>query len=187
MKRLIVIISIIFKGSLSAQNWSPILVDEKMNFQHSDSSYISHTIWADSAETVGADVIYHLNRIVKDVPDNPEIVLRNQPQFLLKEMTKQEAGIYIFDYPDEFTIKALADIGETWMFSEQMNITAEVTSAYQENIFGTSDSLKVISLSDGNEIRLSKNFGILKFPDFENGGGYDLGRNSEHRIWRIGT
>lgn len=161
-------------GSLAAQNWSPILVNQKMNYQHSDSSYISHTIWVDSAETVGSDIIYHLNRIVKDVQDNPEIVLRNQPQFLLKRMKAMDNGIYVFNNPGEFTIKTLASIGEIWMFDSENNITAEFTSAYLEDIFGTQDSIKVINLSNANEILLSKSFGIFKFPDFENGGYYEL-------------
>jgi hypothetical protein len=174
MKKLITLHFVILCSLLNAQNWSPILVNEKMNYRHSDSSIITNTIWVDSMETVGSDVIYHLNRIVKNVPDNPEIVFRNQPQFLLKQMTKQEAGIYIFDYPNEFNIKALASYGETWVFDDQMNITAEVTTLSMEDVFGVQDSVKVISLSDGNEIRLSKSFGILKFPDFENYDYYEL-------------
>jgi hypothetical protein len=174
MKAIIFFLSIAFAGYTTAQNWSPIFVNEKMNYQHSDSSYISNTIWVDSVETACENLIYHLNRVVKDVPDNPEIVLRNQHQFLLKQMEATGEGIYTFSYPGEFTIKTLANPGEIWIFNLENNITAEVNSISVEDVFGVQDSVKVISLSDGNEIRLSKSFGILKFPDFENGGNYDL-------------
>ncbi len=174
MKAIIFIVLITLAGNLNAQNWRPILPDEKMNYQHSDSSYISNTIWVDSVETVADNLIYHLDRIVKDVPDNPEIVLRNQPQFLLKQVEVIGEGIYTFSYPGEFTIKTLANTGENWIFNPENNITAEVSSISIEDIFGVQDSVKYISLSDGNEIRLSKSFGILKFADFENGGNYQL-------------
>ena len=66
----------------------------------------------------------------------------------------------------------LANLGDTWDFTA--TISAEVTNIAEDDIFGQTDSVKTISLSDGNEIRLSKNFGILKFPDFEYGGYFEL-------------
>ncbi len=179
---MITVLFVILSSYLAAQNWSPILVNEKMNYQHSDSTYISHSIWVDSVETNGDNMIYHLNRIVKDVPGNPEIVLRNQPQFLLKQMTDQNLGYYVFSYPGEIVIKSLAGIGDGWVFNQQSFILAEVSSVAQEDVFGVQDSVKVIHLTDGNEIRLSKNFGILNFPDFDNGGYYELVgiQNSEY-------
>jgi hypothetical protein len=174
MKAIIFFTAVIVAGSLGAQNWSPILVNEKMNYQHSDSSFITNTIWVDSVETVSADVIYYMNRIVKNVPDNPEIVLRNQPQFLLKQMGNEDEGIYNFSYPGEFTIKTLANLGENWTFDADNNITAEVTTVSIEVVFGVQDSVKIFSLSDGNDIQLSKSFGITKFPDFEINGYYEL-------------
>jgi hypothetical protein len=174
MKATIIFLTIVCASRLAAQDWSPILVNEKMNYQHTDSVYISHTIWVESVQYSGNDTIYQLNRIVKDVPGNPEIALRNQPQFLLKQMKKQDAGVYTFNDPGGFTIHALGANSETWLFDQDNNIIAQVTSLSLEDVFGVQDSVKVIILSDGNEIRLSKNFGILKFPDFENGGNYLL-------------
>lgn len=174
MKRLLTVLFLLCSAALFAQNWSPILVNEKMNYQHSDSSYISHTIWVDSAFAIEADSIFYLNRIVKDVPDNPEIVLRNQPQFLMEFMVKQIYGIYSFHYPYDYFISTGLPVGASWTFDLTNNIDAEITAYIVEEIFGVMDSVEVISLSDGSEILLSKNFGILKFPDFENGGYYEL-------------
>lgn len=174
MKRLITILQLFCSTILFAQNWSPILVNEKMNYQHSDSSYISHTIWVDSAQYLYNDSIYYLNLIVKDVPDNPEIALRNQPQFLLKQMRKYSGGNYIFQFPGEMVIKSLAGIADPWYFDNANNIMAGVSSISVEEIFGVQDSVKLITLSDFSEIWLSKTFGIIKFPDFENGGYFEL-------------
>ncbi|MCD4663878.1 MAG: T9SS type A sorting domain-containing protein [Bacteroidales bacterium] len=174
MKGLFTLILVLIISVLSAQNWSPILVNEKMNYKHSDSNYISHTIWVDSAFATESDSVYYLNRIVKDVPGNPEIALRNQPQFLMEFMVKQIYGIYSFHYPYDYFLSTNLPVGASWTFDLTNNIEAEITAYIVEEIFGIMDSVEVISLSDGNEIRLSKNFGILKFPDFENGGYFEL-------------
>ena len=81
MKKTFTIFSLIITLALNAQNWSPILTGEKMNYKHSDSAYITNTIWVDSAQIVNSDSLFFLNRIVKDVPNNPDIVIRNQAQF----------------------------------------------------------------------------------------------------------
>ncbi|MCD4696168.1 MAG: hypothetical protein K8S16_07985, partial [Bacteroidales bacterium] len=174
MKNLTAFFFLLIANALFAQNWSPILVNQKMNYQHSDSSYISHTIWVDSAFYFGDDSIFYLNRVVKDVPDNPEIALRNQPQFLGEYLVKQEFGFYLIGDPFQYRLYAIADLGNSWMFAPLGSISAEVTEIYTEDIFGITDSVKVISLTDGNELKLSKNFGLLKYPDFENGGYYEL-------------
>ena len=172
MKQTFTILGLIIGLALNAQNWSPILTGEKMNYKHSDSAYITNTVWVDSAQIVDSDSLFFLNRIVKDVPNNQEIALRNQPQFLLKSIVKQAYGIYTCAGPYNYSILSLADLGQTWDFTD--NINAEITSISEEDIFGQTDSVKTISLSDGNEIRLSKSFGIMKFPDFENGGYFEL-------------
>jgi len=174
MKKILLVLITMLSANLMAQNWSPILVNHKMNYQHSDSSYISHTIWVDSTQLSGTDSVFYLNRVVKDVPGNPEIVLRNQPQFLMEMMVREIYGIYSFIFPNHYFIGTQFGIGSSWTFDMTNNINAEITELLTENIFGIQDSVKVISLSDGNDIRLSKNFGILKFPDFENDGYYEL-------------
>ena len=174
MKKISFILMFLLPAFVIAQYWSPIRVNQKMNYQHSDSAYISHTIWVDSAIVEGADSVFFTNRIVKDVPGNPEIVLRNQPQFFGKYLVKQQYGFYLIGDPYNYTIYAYGDLGESWSFTGTSGISAEVTSLFTESVFGVTDSVKVISLSDGNEIRLSKNFGILQFPDFENSGSFEL-------------
>lgn len=159
---------------LASQAWSPIRVNQKMNYQHSDSSYVSHTIWVDSVAILAGDSILYLNRVVKDVQGNPEIALRNQPQFLLTRIHKIQNGIYTFELPDAFQFFTQAGVNEPWLLGTQNSLWATVESIIYENIFGTMDSVKYISLTDGSEIRLSKNFGFLKFPDFENNGYFEL-------------
>ncbi|NOX47883.1 MAG: T9SS type A sorting domain-containing protein [Chlorobi bacterium] len=172
MKKTLTILGLIIAMAIQSQNWSPILPGEKMNYRHSDSAYITNTIWVDSTEISSGDITFYLNVIVKDVPNDPDIVLRNQPQFLLKTLIKQDNGVFICTDPSDYLLFTLAGLGDIWVFTN--NISAEITNIAKEDIFGEQDSVKTINLSDGNEIRLSKNFGILKFPDFQNGGYFEL-------------
>lgn len=174
MKRLFTFLLLASSVVSFAQNWSPILVNEKMNYQHSDSSYISHTIWVDTIDVTGTDTTFFLNKIVTDHPNDPSKVLRNQPQFLYTAMIRLDDGYYHFADPGFYILQTHATINDTWMFDLDNNTTAEVTQLTELIIFDVPDSVKIISLSDGNEIQLSKNFGLLKFPDFENGGNFEL-------------
>ncbi|NOX47074.1 MAG: T9SS type A sorting domain-containing protein, partial [Chlorobi bacterium] len=172
-KKTLTILGLIIAMAIQSQNWSPILPGEKMNYQHTDSAYITNTIWVDSVQVFDDNyTLYYLNRIVKDVPGNPAIALRNQPQFLSKNMITEGYGIYTCSSPFNYLFFTLAGLGQSWGFTS--NIEAEITNITEESVFGVPDSVKTISLSDGNEIHLSKNFGILKFPDFENGGYFEL-------------
>lgn len=157
-----------------AQNWNPVLVNEKMNYQYTTADYISNTIWADSAGISGNDSVFYFNRVVTGHPINQEMMLRNQPQFLLKQMTRLDSGVYVFTDPGSFTIRSLANVGSIWTFDLEDEIESEVTAIDEIEFFGVSDSVKTISLSNGNEIWLSKSFGIVQFPYFDGSGNYEL-------------
>ena len=51
-------------------------------------------------------------------------------------------------------IKPTAEIGETWNFTP--SITAQVTQKTYETFFEQSDSVKTISLSNGDIIKITK-------------------------------
>ncbi len=172
MKKTFTILGLIIAMAIQGQNWSPILPGEKMNYRHSDSANITNTIWVRLTQIVSGDTLFRFNKVVIDDPDNPDNIIRNQYQFLSSYVKKQGLGYYHFASPLNYFLPVLTGSGSTWYFTS--TITAEITEITVEDVFGVQDSVKTISLSDGNEIRLSKGFGILKFPDFENGGYYEL-------------
>ena len=58
-----------------------------------------------------------------------------------------------------------AGLNQSWIFDNSNNIIAEITELNYEEVFeGVFDSTKTIGLSNGSEILLSKNHGILEFP-----------------------
>jgi len=152
--------------SATAQNWQPINKNEKFNyyrFEFSDE-VINKVIWVDSISLDNNnDTIFHLNRIVGLCDNKEDVWCINQAHFLKKEMLKTNEGAYFFYNPGSFVLYPHKPLGETWLFDTLNNFTAEVTVSATEVIFGTTDSVKTIEISDGSYYKLSKSFGLLEY------------------------
>lgn len=178
-------------SSLSAQNYRPINSSDRYNFQETGADYISQGIWVTSIGVVNGDSVFSLNRIVERAYDcllatNNEATcdsccfVANQPQFLQREMIALPGGVYQFNDPDTLVLEAQAALGSTWLYDVTNGIIATMGSTTLQTVFGVLDSVKTISLSTGDTIRLSQNYGLLQWPR-SGGGEYDLiginGRN----------
>ena len=94
---------------------------------------------------------------------------------------------------DNNTIKQHAQLNDNWAYNTSLNATIVNTS--EQLILGVLDSIKTIELSNSDTITISKNFGVIRYPDFENLGtyyqmvGYHEGQNSYGdylpNFWRI--
>jgi hypothetical protein len=174
---------IFFTGPVIGQQWRPLTSNEKFNFRIDTASYISNSIWVDSIKIENGDSVFFLNRVVTrcDTCFYPYWRLCNQPQFLQKKMIRKPGGFYIFQEPGEYYLKTLAPLNASWIFDSVAGITAQVVEKNYEMIFNVYDSIKTIHLSNGDTICLSKNHGILKFPELTFGQHYHLegieGRN----------
>ena len=150
---------------LQAQPWSPLKLHEKFNFSINGVNFITNTVWTDSARAQGADSVFYLNRIVTNCDTCPVMFkLSNQPGILRSFMVRKPGGVYNFRNPGSAVIKTLAKAGDTWLYDSLANIQAQVVAIDAEAVFGINDSVKEILLSNGQSIRLSKNFGLLQFP-----------------------
>ena len=164
-------------GSLYAQDWQPIRMGEKYNYKHSDSTLISHTIWADSVEVANGDSVFYLNRIYAPcdtcVSSDFGVFCQNclfsinEPQFLNRKMNKIQGGKYHFYDTTSFVIHSLASTNTPWLFDTVNQTQAVVSLIDTMSLFGVVDSIKYISLSTGDIFRLSRSFGLLDFPDFK--------------------
>jgi len=158
---------------MQAQPWSPLTLHEKYDFRSDGYNFITNTIWTDSAKVEGGDSVYYLNRIVTGCDTCwGGIKLSGQPGFLKSRMVMKPDGICNFRDPGSVVIKTHALTGDSWLFDTVNNIQAQVTTGQVGQVFGTSDSIKEILLSNGLLIRLSKNFGLLKFPYYGDGSYY---------------
>lgn len=150
------------------QNWKPINPTEKFNYTL-DGNTVYSTIWSDSSKIIEGDSMFFLNKIVLPCEDcwQSYAVLMNQPSFLLSAITLFNNGSYKLSKQDSILyINPFAGLNESWIFDSTNNITAEIISLSDTLIFGQTDSIKTIVLSDENEIIISKQHGIVKFPLF---------------------
>jgi len=148
----------------------------------SDKKVIT-TVLVDSIQLQGNDTVYYLNRIAKNCDtcihlpnvNSPGFyLLSNQPQFLQRICIKTDSS-YIFNDTLCFRICSDNTINKSWIFDTSRNITAKIENILNYSFLGTNDSIKTITLSTGDTILLSKNYGIISFNLFNSYGyGYTL-------------
>ncbi|MFK7757807.1 MAG: T9SS type A sorting domain-containing protein [Flavobacteriales bacterium] len=191
MKSTLLSFTLLFFLTVShAQNWAPINSTEQFNYSLGDTEVITHSIKVDSTHVIEGDSVFYLNRVIapcdscidSDVESNLYSIgffegggltwERNQPQYLgLEVMTNGEDWVFS-DSVMNFTLKPQEPILSTWQFSEGIN--ALITEETEQLVFGELDSIKFIYLSGGQIIELSKNHGLLSFPDLAGNDEYVL-------------
>lgn len=174
--RLLLLLVVLHAIGLPAQNWIPVDSARQYNFRHSDSIQITHVVIIDSVRT-GSDGAewYYLNRVVADCDTCAEPVrLTNQGQFLQKIMIRHPDGRVEFRGKDPFVLIPQAPPGVSWLLDTLQNKMAEVVDAGLAITFGEADSIKLIAVSDGSQIWLSKEHGLIFFPDWLAGGYFTL-------------
>lgn len=157
-------------GTALAQNWQLIPADEPLFFRNPEGKNIGFEIV--KTRQRGIDRIYELSPSAPDEAD------------LLGTMWSDEGGsstlvgrIVIVNPNgntwlkdsidgDSLLIKPLAITGNTWTLSTRKKISASVISMFTANIKGQKDSVKLIQLSNSEQIVLSKNNGIWSTPNF---------------------
>lgn len=173
LKTFFTAVLIVLVCTTEAQNWKPIYENEVYNFSltSSTNNLITNYLWIDS---IRQNTTY-LNTVIQkcdqcNEPDFWAEVLGcykiKQAQFLQKEIVDRGNGIYQFHNPGNFYIYSTAKLGESWIFDSSRILTAEVINLDSKDFWGTTDSTKTIQLSTGEIIILSKNHGIIKFPNF---------------------
>lgn len=162
--------------SAQAQHYQPFRKGPTYHFLAQDSIY---SLRVDSVKVMGGDSVFVFNPMVKkkmetvavpgctpaSVTSNYRVQANNQ---FGKKVRKQANGDYIFSAAQghDFLLKTKAAVGQTWTFNTNQNITATLTAKTQEPVLNQTDSVQVIALSNGKTIKLSKNFGLVKAPNF---------------------
>ena len=167
-----------------SQNWSVINMTDKFNYRLDSDEVITAIIWADSVDWNGSDSVFYLNRVMCDTcatlfggPDPCDTCygLKNQPQFLQRVCTVSLSGVVNFRDTANIVIPTQAALNDTWLFDSVQSVSATVLAISEDSVFGNADSVKTILLTTGDTVKLSKNYGLLQFPN-----GY--GFNSYYRL-----
>ncbi|WP_052599574.1 T9SS type A sorting domain-containing protein [Aureispira sp. CCB-QB1] len=164
-----------------AQNWTPISITGKTNYKaHNLSIYpiqayslvdlyyvptsiVFRTIEVDSVQQVNGLTNYFFNDVSFLAAGVG--IKAHQPNFLERKMVSGGGGVYNFYDPDTLVLNTQASINDSWTYNQNTQNIATVTNIVQDTVLGQVDSIKVIHLSLGDSILLSKNHGIVYFPD----------------------
>ncbi len=165
---ILLIFSFFLTVAALGQDWQPIYLNETLNYQSAANSDQPIGIFASDLSNFSDSSNV---RIVLDTDTSNECSCETTC-FLLKAGYLQsyiaylENGVVAFQNPDTFYIHTQANLGDSWVFkidSLGNDETATITSVSVSEILGEPDSLKTISLSNEEEIQLSKNHGITKW------------------------
>lgn len=180
MKKLLLLLALCaISSQISSQDWRPIPNGYKAHFRIDTADVITHSVWVDSVEVVNGDSVFYLNRVIgpcETCPTDPKNCgdqgglpcnyWMNSQQFLQRRITKRNDSSWYFGGSNPFVLFPEAHLYSSWMFDSTQNIIAAIVSIRRDSVFGEIDSIKRIALTDGNHIEVSKNHGILTFPDF---------------------
>ncbi len=169
-----------------SQNWQPVNPNYAYFYFDDSTGLIKQTVKVDSVSDATGHQVYFLNTGVQRCDTCLTWIPCYNHDFgyffsglqgiFSKEVHQISEDRYWFFDTVSFVILPKASSGETWLFDTLNNINAEITDLKYEEVFeGVFDSSKTVSLSNGREILLSKNHGILGFPSSdENLNDYQL-------------
>lgn len=164
-------------------NWAPINNEERFNYSSEGTELITRVIFAESTISEGQNLVFDLNRVValcdtcasflEEYIEEVQMDLEegvfyhtDAGQFLGKKIFK--TGEEEWEFHDSglmFTIKPMNGLGAQWSANASTSLTAEIVAIDEGIVLNEPDSLKTILFSDGREMVLSKNHGIVSFFD----------------------
>ena len=150
-------------GSCYGQNWEPFTLGETHHFSSDASNFPDRSIRVDSVRGNLADSVWHFNRVFEEYNNDTSYV--NRAQFCERSLRVHPNGHYQFFDPGNIAVYSLANMGATWLLDSTQNLTGTVVGIYADSVLGEPDSLKVIEITGGDSLILSKLHGLVKWPD----------------------
>jgi len=197
MKTTIKLFSIVLWGLLitfaeiaPAQNYKAVKTDASYYFYDSSANHLI-AVKIDSIAQSGDDILYFNFPQIRP-NDDAFCHIPDGASWLGDPVTEKPGGIFLFrtidsqsgNQTDTLVIKTQSSLNETWKFSNfpysNDYIEAQVTAIVNMTFLGLVDSVKIISLTrkdvsglvvpdaiNTEEIRLSKNYGLIRLPKFD--------------------
>lgn len=174
MKSRITILFLFFYVFSFSQNWDVFNRNYRYNYKYNYSSLISNVLFVDTVKAVGIDTVYSLNTIglvcngscpTLSVNPTTTVLVTNIPQFLQRKIRKYNNGLVKLYDTTKMVIDPFCILNQTWLFDSVYNLTAQCVLINTENIFSILDSVKTILINNVDTLKLSKQFGIIQFPE----------------------
>jgi hypothetical protein len=158
-----------------SQNWNAFNKAYRYNYRYNNSALISNVLFADTVYQSGSDTIYNLNRIGVECTNSCPTVtaplnqanhlIPNVPQFMQRKIRKYSNGTLLLFDTTKIIIRPFCGVNESWLFDSIYNKTAVCIAKSTQNVLGVIDSVKTILIGGVDTFKLSKNFGVIMFPD----------------------
>lgn len=173
-KFVLAFILISFTQLVFGQGWQPVYLNEAIYYTSSSTPDEPFGVFASdlSFDMDSSDVKIALRADTVEVCSCLQSDCRIlKANFLQNKIVYSDSGVVVFQNPDTLTFRTLAHTGDSWIFKnddEMGEIMATIISESVMDILGQTDSVKTITLSNGEEIDLSKNHGIILWskPEF---------------------
>ncbi len=171
--RLFYLFMLLLFGFLAfGQDWAPINSTEQFNYSLNNAGVITHAVKVDSVQVNGEDSVFFFNRVVNECDTccleafegwDPEELnsfwFKGKSNILGLKVEMANENWKFISEADSFNLQPYSQLNDSWEFKE--GVVATVTSISEENILGVLDSMKYINLSNGGEITLSKEHGLI--------------------------
>ncbi len=144
------------------QNWNVFNKWYRYNYKFNNSQVISNVLFADTIKQTGPDTTYIMNNIVVVTGT---VLTTDQPQFLQKKIIKLANGTVFLQTTNPLIIIPTCTLSQTWLFDAVNNYSATCVAITTETVFATLDSIKIILINNVDSIKLSKQFGIIQYPE----------------------
>ncbi len=164
MKKSALLCSLFLSVLACAQNWKPVQSGDTYLYYLENHGFDSTAICieADSMRVNGLDTLVFLNRKLTPEPSVTNTFRRNVPNFLMRSVLYRADGSFMCSDTNTTVFLPFQSQGIPWTYDSLNNITATIISVGTRTLFSTIDSVKIIALSTGDSVVLSKNFGIVK-------------------------
>lgn len=170
--QLLFVIGISLFGKAICQNWS--IIEPNVYYNYSTDSIIQTTIRVDSVFQTDQDIVYVLNRVCsvckecKNTVSASAIYLRHQPSILQSFIIRKPNGDYYLKDTGDYYIRRNIKPDSTWLFdSKNLKYATYLKNGYVPVFDNVFDSVKYFIIDNTDTLILSKNYGIIKMPDFK--------------------
>ncbi len=166
------LIPVVLCLAASAQNWALLNPAYKYNYSLGGTDTITNQVFVTNIDTLGPDSFrYELNKIGAIVPCDTcgfyasWYLATERPQFLGGHLVLAPNGSWVLATDNGARIlQPSAEIGANWLFDPINSVTATVSNIAMGTVLSEPDSLKSIHLSTGDSIIVSRDHGMVLFP-----------------------
>jgi hypothetical protein len=174
--RKLIILSLFFCGFVfQAQNWNVFNRGYRYNYRYNNADVVTNVLFVRWFTVNAGDTVYSMNNIAGVTSTT---VIPDFPQFLMKKIIKQADGTVRFEDTLNFKIEPYCSLNQSWIFSTNPATSATCVATETISVFSVIDSVKTIVVANTDTIKLSKQFGLLQFPQL-------FGQNKYYKLTGI--